>query len=141
MENKTTSTLEELMRNNFARCCSPTQSLFAMKYAFYSSLYPGVSNSEIWKKIINDIVKQKNLYAQSHAYMTSFSLCQCVTTSHIPFCIADGIAVSIRGHVRATEFLDIIALIDDTNDVYKIAKYSVCLASLFLSLVLKISLS
>lgn len=66
MENKITAIQEEIMRNNFTRCCELTQSLFALKFAFYSSLHPGLSESEIWKKIINDIVKRKNLYASSN---------------------------------------------------------------------------
>ena len=34
----------------------------------------------------------------------------------IPFCVAGGIAVSLWGHIRATEDIDIIALIDSDNE-------------------------
>ncbi len=44
------------------------------------------------------------------------TVCQCLTISNIPFCIAGGIAVSLWGHVRATEDIDIIALIDDNSE-------------------------
>lgn len=52
-----------------------------------------------------------------HEYIITIS--SCFINTNIPFCIAGGIAVSLWGHVRATEDLDVIALIDETHDFLK----------------------
>jgi len=44
------------------------------------------------------------------------AISSCLIKSNISFCIAGGIAVSLWGHVRATEDIDIIALLDETNE-------------------------
>jgi len=50
-----------------------------------------------------------------HEYIITIS--SCFINTNIPFCIAGGIAVSLWGHVRATEDLDVIALIDETHEI------------------------
>ncbi|MDH7552093.1 MAG: hypothetical protein QHH74_00400 [Spirochaetota bacterium] len=54
-----------------------------------------------------------------HEYIIAIS--SCLINTNIPFCIAGGIAVSLWGHVRATEDLDIIALIDETHEIQLIS--------------------
>jgi len=44
------------------------------------------------------------------------SVTNCFIEAKIPFCVAGGIAVSLWGHIRATEDIDIIALIDADNE-------------------------
>lgn len=44
------------------------------------------------------------------------SITNCFIKAHVPFCVAGGIAVSLWGHIRATEDIDIIALIDVNNE-------------------------
>lgn len=60
METTFNSSLQEMMYNNFARCCQLTQSLFEMKFAFYQSLFPNLDDNAIWGKIIEDILKRKD---------------------------------------------------------------------------------
>lgn len=55
------------------------------------------------------------MHHQTQIHDIILTVCQCLTTSNIPFCIAGGIAVSLWGHVRATEDIDIIALLDDNE--------------------------
>ena len=61
---KTTDTsLQEMMYNNFTRCCELTQASFEMKFAFYQSLFPNLDDNAIWEKIIEDILKRKDTNA------------------------------------------------------------------------------
>lgn len=63
MVTMTESSLQEMMYNNFTRCCELTQALFEMKFALYQSLFPGLDDNAIWKKIVEDILKRKDTNA------------------------------------------------------------------------------
>ena len=63
MATKHDSFLQEMMYNNFTRCCELTQALFDIKFAFYQSLFPNLDNNAIWEKIIEDILKRKDTNA------------------------------------------------------------------------------
>ena len=63
MAKKPDSFLQEMMYNNFTRCCELTQALFDMKFAFYQSLFPNLDDNAIWEKIIEDILKRKDTNA------------------------------------------------------------------------------
>lgn len=56
---------------------------------------------------------------QIHINNVIITICNSLINNNIRFCAAGGIAVSVWGHIRATEDFDIIALIDD-NDEKKI---------------------
>lgn len=53
---------------------------------------------------------------QNLIYEIIVSITNCFIKAKIPFCVAGGIAVSLWGHIRATEDIDIIALIDADNE-------------------------
>jgi len=47
MAKKPDSFLQEMMYNNFTRCCELTQALFDMKFAFYKSLFPNLDDNAL----------------------------------------------------------------------------------------------
>ena len=54
------SSIEKMMQKNFKRCCELTQTMFSMKHALYKTLFPTLSDEELWSKITEDILKRKD---------------------------------------------------------------------------------
>ncbi|HXK65464.1 MAG TPA: hypothetical protein PK348_04290 [Spirochaetota bacterium] len=54
------SLIEKMMQKNFNRCCELTQAMFSLKHALYKSLFPTLSDEEIWSKITEEILKRNH---------------------------------------------------------------------------------